>query len=425
MAFLFNPDPSAPVENLGKMRLMTHEYDRIELFRLQNPQAYDCSIFDHNDHLGPMRAYNNCGVLHTVVSRNCQAMGQGIWTIRDYPDTTGEDITDKFKTCLKLFERPNSEQVWGEFIQQCELYRQLYGRVFIYASIPEGMSIEHVTELWVLPFAHRRNCADGWEWEIQFNGHSLRCHCDSIIEIRDSGIECSPMHKAYKDAYLWDYHNSSRYHSARYAIKNIIQAEQAIYEINRDRGAMGILSPETVSSNMVASMTPVEKETLLERLRRAFGISGGKHKFDIANQPMKWTPLTMNVAELMLIEGMDKNLETICNVFDYPKEMLVSDAKYSNKEASKSYYDDSIIPFSKIYASKLQSWLIKDAAYIVVDFSHIAAMKVAEETKARVFAQKAAAVEKMYRLGVLGITEARAELGYGKQIEGQVYGQEE
>jgi hypothetical protein len=130
--------------------------------------------------------------------------------------------------------------------------------------------------------------------------------------------------------------------------------------------------------------------------------------------------MSMSVKDLMLFEGMDKNMETLCNVFDYPKDLLVSDAKYSNKQVSKGHYEEAVIPFSQIYASKLGRFLgMRPGDNFVIDFSHVPAMKEAEEQKAKVYYQKATAVQKLYQDGVISREEARLEMGYEEQIEGK------
>jgi hypothetical protein len=418
MAFGFNPNPSAPIEHLGEMRAFTRDY--IDVFRHQNPHLYECDW--NSDHLSPIRAFENCSVLRTVISRNAQAMSLGKWWVLNREDLTGDDIIHQHPHIAALIKRPNDHQVWPELIIQCEIYRQLFGRTWIYASTPIGIDNSRATGLWCLPpnAVHIKHEDDNFA-VITMMGENIEVPRSRLVEIKDSGKEAIAFNRMHNQGYMWseEFERKGRIHAARFAINNIMIAEQSMYEINRDRGALGALVDDSNDPGSRTAITPQEENALLEKLRGFFGINRGKHKQMVIRHKMKWIPMSMNVRDLMLIEGMSQSIQTICNAFDYPKEMLVSDARYSNREAAKGFYDESIIPFSLIYAAKFKQLLLPDNAYFVVDFSGVPAMKVAEEQKAKVFMQKTSAVQKLYQDGVISREEARLELGYEESIEGK------
>lgn len=385
----------------------------VHFFKYNHPDGGFCIDFT-DDHIAPAKAYDTCGLLRTVVSRNGQAMANGKWFILDANNITGSDVSGRFPKAAKLLSRPNPSQEWQEFIVQCEVYRQLFAGVYIYASTPVGFNASRADALWVLPPNDVRFKGDGEVAEITLQGQRIEVSQEHLIEIKDSGRVALGRHDQG-----WDSKRKSRVHAAMFSIKNIIQAEQAIYEINRDRGALGAWVDDVRDVGDRVAMSDKDTNSLLERLRGAYGIVRNRFKMMVINRPMKWQPMSMSVKDLMLIEGMDKNMQTLCNVFDYPVDLLVSESKYSNKEIAKGYYDDAVIPFSDIYASKLRHLLLNDEAYFVVDFSHVPAMKVSEEQKTKVYYQKAVAVEKMYKDGVISREEARLELGYEEAIEGK------
>lgn len=368
-----------------------------------------------SDHLAPRKAFRNCGTLRTVVTRNAQAMANGRWYILDGKDMQASDVSARFPRVVQLLDNPNPKQEWAELVSQCEVIRQLFGSVFIYASAPEGMGLDRTNALWALR-PDMVAYIDDDTAEIRLRGKKMRVPRETICEVKDTGSEVEPFidqHGIYGD----DDHNT-RTHAARFAIKNIIQAEQSIYEINRDRGALGAWVDDSREASARVAMKPYEVKSLLERFRE-YGINRDRYKQMVINRPMRWQPISMSVRDLMLIEGMAENIKTICNTFDYPMELLVSDSKYSNKEVAKGHYDDAVIPFSLIYAAKLGRLLLGGNAYFVIDFSHVPAMKVAEEQKSKVFYQKTIAVQKLYQDGVISREEARLEMGYEEQIEGE------
>lgn len=389
----------------------------VHFFKYDNQTDGFCIDFS-DDRLSPMKAFDNCGVLRTVVGRNAQSMANGRWYILDGVDMQASDVSKRFPKVVKLLNRPNDSQEWQEFIIQCEIYRQLFASAYIYASAPVGFGNDRADALWALTPHEVQFRVNSDMVVITLHGKDLEVPRESLVEIKDSGkVFDSFGHRHH--GILWGNEHKSRVHAARYAIHNIIQAEQSIYEINRDRGALGAWVNEEKDAAGSVAMTDSETKSLLQKLREAYGIVRNRFKIMVIGKPMRWQPMSMSVRDLMLIEGMDKNMQTICNTFDYPMDLLVSESKYSNKEVSKGYYDDSVIPFSLIYASKLRHLLLNDEAYFVVDFSCVPAMKVAEEQKAKVYYQKSIAVQKLYTDGVISREEARLEMGYEEQIEGK------
>lgn len=370
-----------------------------------------------NDHAGSLKAFQDCGVLRTVVSRNAQAIANGKWWIVRGNGITDPDVSGSYPAISELLKRPNPKQEWSEFIIQCEIYRQIFGNLYIYASAPEGFDTGHSEHIWSIPpdrVIFNRNDTVS----ITLDDRIIIVKSDRICEIKDSGTFSTPTNKKSLRNNL-NIHKS-RVYSARFAIKNIIQAEEAIYSINHDRGALGLLSMEDKDASGRIPLQSKEREEILRQMQDRYGITGGKSKVILTNAAIKWQQMSMSVRDLMLLEGMDKNMETICNVFDYPKEMLISDAKYSNKQVAKGHYEDAVIPFSQIYASKLGSFFgLRPGDNFVVDFSHVPAMKDAEEQKAKTYYQKATAVVKLYEDGILSREEARLEMGYEQQIDGK------
>lgn len=371
-----------------------------------------------DDRISPMKAFDNCGVLRTVIVRNAQSMANGRWYVLDGVDMQASDVSERFPKVAKLLARPNDSQEWPEFIIQCEVYRQLFASAYIYASVPVGFKNDRADSLWALTPNEVQFRGNNDMVVITLHGKDMEVPRENLVEVKDSGKVIDPFGRRHHGM-LWGNEHKSRVHAARYAIQNIIQAEQSIYEINRDRGALGAWVNEEKDAAGSVAMTDSETKSLLQKLREAYGIVRNRFKIMVIGKPMKWQPMSMSVRDLMLIEGMDKNMQTICNTFDYPMELLVSESKYSNKEIAKGYYDDAVVPFSLIYASKLSHLLLNDEAYFVVDFSHVPAMKVAEEQKAKVYYQKSIAVQKLYTDGVISREEARLEMGYEEQIEGK------
>lgn len=370
--------------------------------------------FDGDDY--PHAAYRACGTLKTVINRNALAMSNGSWWISD---AETNDVTQEFANVAARLAAPNPYQSFQEFVIELEVYRQLYGECYVYFAAADGKSAQDAYAWWPIApnrvMVRRRTnvyAAEMGDVEYCIDGY-LTVPEDRMLCMRDVNIDLS---KWFDNGF------ESRVYSVRNAINNLILAEEAMYSINKDRGALGILSNASEDAAGHVPMSDDEKEELQKRFSQAYGLGESQCKVIVTNANLKWQPITMSVKDLQLLEGMQKNEQIICDVFNYPYELL-SDTRgvtYANKrEAEKAMYEDYVIPMSRIYAEAFTRILKLEGATIVIGFSHLAFMKEAEKDKADAFQKTSNAVIKLYQLGIITREEARLRLDYDEELEGQ------
>ena len=79
---------------------------------------------DFNSIYGINDAYDKCSTLKAIVNRMALVIANvKLWIL----DDAGNDMSDKYKDLATLLKRPNFIQTWPEFMQQLDVYRQLYG----------------------------------------------------------------------------------------------------------------------------------------------------------------------------------------------------------------------------------------------------------------------------------------------------------
>lgn len=362
-------------------------------------------------------AYRSCGTLKTVVNRNALAMANGSWWVSD---KTTNDVTDRFPSIYERLSAPNPCQSFQEFVIELEVYRQLYGECYVYFAVAEGNDIQDAYAWWPISpervtVKRRRNvyAAERGDVEYVIDG-KLPVAEAQMLNVRDVDVD---LHRWCGDSIRAD-----RVYSVRNSINNLILAEEALFAINKDRGALGILSNSSEDAAGHIPMTDTEKEAIQSKFANAYGLATGQWKVIVTDADMKWQPMTMSVKDLQLFEGMQKNEQAICDVFNYPYELL-SDTRgvtYANKrEAEKSMYEDFVIPMSRIYAEAFTRALGLDGCSFVIDFSHLSFMKEADKDKADAFAKNAAAVLDLYQRGIISREEARIKLEYDEDIQGQ------
>lgn len=375
---------------------------------------------DFNSIYGINDAYDKCSTLKAIVNRMALVIANvKLWIL----DDAGNDVSDKYKDLATLLKRPNFIQTWPEFIQQLDVYRQLYGEAFIYASVPVGFNNANATALWVLnPLfidieSNGRLCDqnDIHDVVIRYifscSGQRLELDPSNVLHIKDvnQNIDFSPN----------DLRGSSRLLGLETSIANIIQAEEAIYSMNRDRGAIGILSNDQKDISGTIPLTDDEKESLLEQYQSLYGLSARQAKVIITNASLKWQPISFNVKDLMLLEGIEKNIQLISDALGYPYELLSTSTgvTYENKsEAKKLLYQDSIIPIANLYAEKLTGFFGLENAKIEFDFSNIECLKKSEKEAAETLYQLNQAMQTAYNNGVISRAEWRLAIGMDEDI---------
>lgn len=192
------------------------------------------------------------------------------------------------------------------------------------------------------------------------------------------------------------------------AANNRNMAESVLFE---NRGVSGIIS--TKDGGM--SMLPSDKSKLDEGFKQR---AGGSHKFNgimTSSTAVQFTQLGMSANDLKLIESRSNHLRAICNLYGAASELFndPDNKTYNNrKEASKSFYQDVVIPLHELIVSAHERTIIAYAEKLdgVEYYWEIAKDKIEAlnpdptEIKTQVMAE--------FKLGLITEDEAREMLGY-------------
>ncbi|MCL1933060.1 MAG: phage portal protein [Candidatus Azobacteroides sp.] len=369
-------------------------------------------------------AYEKCSPISTIIGKLATAMSNGKWWIVDENDN---DLRKAEKKTSALLERPNPLQSWTELMIQAETFRYLYGEVFFYFSIPEGFGAKDASGVWVInpeytdidyygKMYDQRNVENIVKrYILRINNDHREIKPNEILHVKDiyQNINFNPN----------DLRGKSRLISLKYEIKNIIQAQEAIYSLNKDRGAQGILINRNRDESGNVPLTKSRKDDLQKQFNE-YGLSEKQKKVIISDTDVDWKQISYNVRDLMLFEGMKANTENIADAFNYPFELLANSkgATFSNKsEAEKIMYQDSVIPFSKIYAEKFTSFFGLKNSKIIIDFGEVECMKESRKEEAGALQSLNSANETAYRNGVITVNEWRRSIEMDEITGGDVY----
>lgn len=374
--------------------------------------------FDNVD--GIINAYNRCSSLRSIVNKNAMALANGKWWIVDRKDN---DVLNKYQGLRKLLKNPNPLQTWSEFMALAYVMWQIHGEVFIHAVRPEGMDIQDTTALWVVnprfidikltgKMFYQSNEEDIVLGYYLNNGATqVKLDSRDILHIRDlsQNIGFSPR----------EIRGESRLIGLENTIRNIIQAEEAIYSLNKDRGAQGMLVNQTKNVTGNVPLLPGEKDRIQQEYNLKYGLGIGKDKVLITNADLEWKQMTFNVRDLMLFEGIDANIQRLSDTFDYPYELLANakGSTYANRlEAKRDWYQNTIIPTANYFAEFLTQFFGLSRDSFVVDYSDVECLKKTESEKADALYKQNQAWKIMVDSGAASIAEWRLAVGMDEEI---------
>jgi phage portal protein BeeE len=353
-------------------------------------------------------------------------MANGKWWI---VDENNNDVSGKNGDVYRLIKRPNPFQTTTEFIKQLDVYRNLYGVAYVYAPVPEGFkSAGDAFTLWAVnpervEVVRRkdkniflcRSAEDVIEkYVISAGEDRINVSPAHVLCIRDASPDIVPLGEGF----------STRLSGLEYEVKNICQAQEAIYSLNKDRGAQGIISNKSRDAGGSIPMINGEKENLQNQYQLKYGMSHRQAKIIISDADLSWQQMSFNVRDLMLFEGIKQNIESIADAFNYPFELLANQkgSTFANRgEAIKYLYQDNIIPAAHVYAERFTEFFGLEGAVIDIDFSHVEYLKQAEKIRAEALLKMNQALRISYSLNVITREEYRKFLDLDEQPEGNTY----
>lgn len=375
-------------------------------------------------------AYERCAPLGAVINRIAEALMNGKWKI---VDSLGEDVSmtsnDK-KAIVTLLKRPNPLQTTADFLKTVAKYRATYGGAFIYAAVPQGFKkITDAIALWVfspeeVTVTYKDSLYTAKTVEQMVKSYSItpKAGMASFKVEGDNVKNVLALLDTSEEPILKGGHtNGTRIKSLFYDIRNILQGQEAVYSLNSDRGAQGIISNEAKDALGFVPMTPDEKTRIQNRFRSSYGLRTDQDKVYVTDASVKYTPIGFNVKDLMLHEGMRGNVMAICDQYNYPFDLLSSEkgkTAADKRTAMAGLYQDNIIPLADEISAKLTLWFGLDVnnEAIIIDYSHLQIFQASNVERYNALRQLVHALHIAYNGDVITREEFRRTAGYAAEI---------
>lgn len=382
---------------------------------------------------GLRNAYDECSVVSTILSRLAAALVNGKLVIRD--KHTKQENQYGYSKIINLLNKPNNYQTYSEFIADLDITRYLFGVAVVYAPKTIGMSTPealHVIDPDKVTVIYKSSQTLSSVIDkvvdtiyIKVGNKEYEALPDEVFYYYDTvkyvlTVPTEPS-RSVKEPIQY----SSRLRPLKFEVENIIQAQEAIYSLNKDRGAQGILSNDKKDAAGYLALTPDEKDQLERAYKRKYGMGVDDDKIILTDAAIKWQPISLSVKDLMLFEGIKSNMCSIADAYNYPFELLANDkgSTFSNKEAAKKYlYQDNIIPASLRLAEFLQRvFKLRGNDEFYFDFGHLEVLQEANKDKAIALRSNAQAMHVLYQNGVITKEEFRRACGMEDKVFGDTY----
>lgn len=309
--------------------------------------GYD-NDFNVNSKAKILHAYRTIPALNTIINRSAKAF---IRANKVLQNTKSEEIITE-GNLYETLENPHLLQSKNEFWEAVYINYQLFGTLYVLKEDLIGFGID---SLLCLPSAETKavlvnkpnivnpksyndlikyylvNYSDGTNLKIE--------QSDSVWNLRMVALSVK------NDGYL---SNESPCKPIEKDLRLLNIIAEVKEELIGNHGAKGIISPDGKDATGVIPLLPKEKKKLAKEYFQTHGLTKGKDKLVISNKSVKFTAISLKMAELLLNEMQEKAELTVSNNFTFPPILLKDSTKYENKDAgNKELYENKIIPESK------------------------------------------------------------------------------
>ena len=140
------------------------------------------------------------------------------------------------------------------------------------------------------------------------------------------------------------------YISDKVGFLNVINSSD--YNLIKNYGAMGIISPEQTSDKINESVFDNDEiAAMQEAYRKSYGVTFGKWSLMFVPRSLKYSKIDLPISQLQLSEKRLYLLQALFSYLGIPKEISVyfENSKYANRnEAELDFYSNTISSYARI-----------------------------------------------------------------------------
>lgn len=362
------------------------------------------------------KVYKECPPLNYILNQKNLHLTNGIFVCNRVFEN-GKRTPEKGKQFRKILEYPNPLETGKQFIARLNTILKLFRYCPVLKVKSAGFESDGVQELWILP-PHKCKI------ELYQNKPFPTSNQDAIKKFELIGDNGKTTVLDKENIYFFTSQDvsidscilpESILEPLRYPINNIIKNYEARGVITERRGALGILSPDGRDAVGPTPTTQAQKEDL-QRDYRKYGLTKDQWQIIIASVPMKFTPMSLNIRDLMLIELNEDDLMTLCAALGFKFQLLPwgSRTAFANQNiGEKSQYQNFTIPEAENLMFQFTDCTEVDLLNIEykLDYSHIEALQADEKQKSEVRRNNVTSISMQFSKGLINYGRAMELLG--------------
>ncbi len=362
-------------------------------------------------------SYKFVAPLASVIDRIAEADTNGKLEFLYEDDTTIKNINKipALSRIKALFKKPNPTQTWEEFNSQQVILSKIFGYCPVLAICPAGMDKSHTSSLWnlhpliVKPEMQDVNLYDRplksiiKRWKYVWGGREYYFDNEDIILVKDGFID------AHEGTFL----PKSKLEGLDFYVSNICASLEADNVLLKKKGPLGVFTHDPKPD--VAGWEPMKpemKQALQDDLSQ-YGLSWGQMQYVISKNPVRWEPMSFNLRDLMTKETARQGVDTICDRFGYPAELMSGkNATYENRSSAERYfYQNNIIPFSLRRMSSYNNFFGLTEHKMILDYDHVSVLQEDILKSGQAMKSQADGLDVLWKSGLITFNQVQIELG--------------
>ena len=344
-----------------------------------------------------IKVAQNVPHLNIVISRGAEMFSH--MQIK-HVDSKGEDI--KNSDVLKLLNKPNPLQSLEAFLYDFYVYNCIYSSNFGFKN--KGSIAALPSFLWWLPPGWMKINATGKIYRqtriediiinYELTNEPTPFVPEEIIHITD-GISQSKLS------------GGSKIEALQLPLSNIVAALKSNNIILTERGLIGFISKESDKDvNGSLPLTTAERDRIEKQYQSDRSLDSNKSHVLVSSASLKWVPMTFDVKQLMLYEGLEDSFGQICGAYGIDRDVFpsIKGATNENKEMGlKATIQNTMQPLGNKLVNRLAEHLgVTDKGEkLLADWSHMPIMKEDELKAEQAKFQKVQALAIMLDKGII------------------------
>lgn len=250
-----------------------------------------------------------------------------------------EEVHDEKDPLYQLINQPNPLQGYPEWYENMKGFQLITGNAYAhFIQLGDGT----FGEMWVMPSQFTKIVADP-TFESLVRGYTIDMYGHDGHELPAESV----MHWKYwnpdYDAVGSHLYGMSPLKAARRSIRLGNDGDQALSKALKNGGASGVVYP---SDPDMEQLTPSQRSQLETYLRSMQGPDNYK-AWLVSNVKLGFEKFGMPPVDLEIIEAGKMTQRDICNVFNFPSELLNDPDNKTNankQESRKQLYLDNVLP---------------------------------------------------------------------------------